>query len=91
MVTAMKPVPIGWRVTIDNDPNWITSTVGIAIVGAAEIDPPQLSGMFAITPEPGHACSELSERNLIRLSVTANMDDHPKKLRIASHSMRLVD
>lgn len=38
-VVALPSVPMGWNITIDNDPSWRTSIRGSAVVGAAAIDP----------------------------------------------------
>jgi len=38
-ISALKKVPIGWNVTIDNDPSWNTTLTGSIIVAAAAIKP----------------------------------------------------
>jgi hypothetical protein len=93
MVTAVSPVPIGWRMTEDNDPNWITSTVGIGIVGAAWIEVPEVSGMFTITPEPGHDCAELMRGHLVHLTLKLahpNADSFTS-FRFKPEALRLTD
>jgi hypothetical protein len=92
MVTTVSP-PIGWRMTEDNDPNWITSTVGIGIVGAAWIEAPALSGMFTITPEPGHDCAELMREHLVRLTVKLSHEnsDSFTTFRFKPEALRLTD
>lgn len=37
-VLSLPSVPIGWSITIDNDPSWQTSIKGTTIVGAAALD-----------------------------------------------------
>lgn len=37
-IAKMPNVPIGWSISIDNDPSWDTSLKGSIIVGAAALD-----------------------------------------------------
>ena len=42
---AVSPLPVGWSITIDNDPSWRTQLIGSCSVGAAAIDSEKLSKM----------------------------------------------
>ena len=34
----MPDIPIGWSISVDNDPSWNTNTSGTLIAGAAALD-----------------------------------------------------
>ncbi len=40
---AVSPLPVGWHITIDNDPSWRTQLIGSCYVGAAAIDSAKLN------------------------------------------------
>ena len=64
-IESLQTVPIGWQFTIDNDPSWTTKISGLAIVGAAFLQPSDLSNMISIKPEPGHGCLDLQKSHLV--------------------------
>jgi hypothetical protein len=45
-VSSLPNVPIGWYITIDNDPSWRTKIKGTIIVGAAALDPKHNPAFF---------------------------------------------
>jgi hypothetical protein len=92
-VSALRKAPIGWRFTADNDPSWITSTVGIAIVGAADLDPDDLSAMFSITPEDGLSCENLIKHGDLSVVLTLAKFNEPKgrRYRVDRSALELHD
>lgn len=38
-IAALRSIPMGWTITIDNDASWVTSVSGTVEVGAAALDP----------------------------------------------------
>lgn len=38
IVTSFPRVPVGWRIEIDNEANWMTSVSGVAIEQAADLE-----------------------------------------------------
>ncbi len=61
-VLSLPSVPIGWSITIDNDPSWQTSIKGTVIVGAAALDTKSSPAFFdrflTIEKEPCSAYSD---------------------------------
>ncbi len=47
-IASLGKVPIGWNVTIDNDPSWNTTVTGSIIVAAAAIKPDYFSRFIQI-------------------------------------------
>ncbi len=45
LVRAIEPIPLGWHLTIDNDPSWNGSILASAKVGAAALDSSELGGI----------------------------------------------
>lgn len=79
-ISALRHVPVGWRLVVDNDPSWMTKVSGQAIVGAAFLQQSEFSGLFSI--EPGYTCSTLREQKFVALGLTLyhndkNRDLHP--------------
>ena len=54
LVVSFPHVPVGWAITIDNDPSWNAEVSGVAIVGAAYLAPGELrSDFLAVRGMPG--------------------------------------
>jgi hypothetical protein len=47
-VAQIPDVPIGWNVSVDNDPSWNTAVTGSLIVGAAALGPRFFRGFLVI-------------------------------------------
>ena len=53
MIVRFRTIPIGWQINIDNDPSWMTQVAGIAVVGAADLEPSELRPWFlSLLAEP---------------------------------------
>jgi hypothetical protein len=50
-IAKMPNVPIGWSISIDNDPSWDTSLKGSIIVGAAALDTDSLQHFVIVETE----------------------------------------
>jgi len=46
LIVSFPHVPVGWAITIDNDPSWNAEVSGVAIVGAANLPPGELRSDF---------------------------------------------
>lgn len=54
MIVRFRTIPVGWQINIDNDPSWMTQVSGIAVVGAADLEPSALRSWFlSLLAEPG--------------------------------------
>lgn len=47
-ICSLASVPIGWYITIDNDPSYMTKITGSVLVGAAALDPNELQHIIIV-------------------------------------------
>jgi hypothetical protein len=50
-VSSMKSVPLGWHITIDNQPSWNARITGGVTVGAAALDKDALNHLLVVTTD----------------------------------------
>ena len=50
-IAQLPYLPIGWSITVDNDPSWNTTVKGSIAVGAAALDPDFLRGFVIVEKE----------------------------------------
>jgi hypothetical protein len=50
-IAQLSNVPIGWSISVDNDPSWNTSVGGSIAVGAAALDPDFLRRFIVVEKE----------------------------------------
>jgi hypothetical protein len=77
--------------TINNDPSWITTASGHALVGAAFLEPADIKGFFSITPEPGYECSSLRRQGHITLTLKLYRDDRFRWIALSRDSLDLLE
>jgi hypothetical protein len=87
---ALKHIPNGWIITIDNDPSWNTSLHGHAIVGTAFLDRSELSGIVSVTPEPGLSCRDMIKNGNLIAAVTLYLNDKMRDYRVTGSDLELT-
>lgn len=50
-IAQLRNMPIGWKITVDNDPSWDTFVAGSVAVGAAALDPSFFYRFMVVNPE----------------------------------------
>jgi hypothetical protein len=50
-IAQLRNMPIGWKITVDNDPSWNTVISGSVEVGAAALDPGFFYRFMVVNPE----------------------------------------
>ena len=90
-IAGIRAIPVGWRLTIDNDPSWITRATGRAVVGAAFVDASALSGMISIGPEPNYTCGDLATSGYVTLKLKIYRNDKLHDVILQRFSWRVTD
>jgi hypothetical protein len=89
MIVGFRSIPVGWRINIDNDPSWSTEVSGIAVVGAADLEPSALRPWFlSLLPEPSDRSERMTEIN-INGSVTLSNRDKTRVVEITNRDVTL--
>ena len=78
-IASVRNTPVGWQITIDNDPSWVTAIQGHAVVGAAFLPLADLPSIMTIVPEPGYTCSQLNQRGFLLLKLQLYDKDQMEK------------
>jgi hypothetical protein len=90
MIVRVRTIPIGWRIDIDNDPSWITQISGVAVVGAADLEPSALRPWFlSLLAEPGNP-SEPREKIKLDGSMTFSNGDNTRVVQVTSRDVVLI-
>lgn len=90
MIIGFRNIPVGWRISIDNDPSWITKVSGIAVVGAADLEEQALQPWFlSLLPEPGDKSGQ-SQAITINGSITLAKGDQIRTVEITNRDVTLV-
>ena len=90
-VTQIATLFPAWQFSIDNEENFIVEASGHAIVGAAFLEPREITTLFSITPEPGYNCADLDRLHVMRLTLKLYRNDGMTDLTLGSHSIRIED
>jgi len=92
-ISSLRQNIIGWRFVVMNDPSWLTWATGQSIVSSTDLEPNELSSIFAITPEPGMSCTDLVKNGDVSVSLTLERynDDKLRKYRVARSALELRD
>ena len=69
-IEGVGPVPVGWRVRIDNEPSWTATVAAHAILGAAFLDEGVLPGAIPVRPEPHFTRGDILRRGRLAASLT---------------------
>ena len=83
--SAIRRMPPGWRLAIDNDGTWNSQVKGTAIVGAAALDPAALDGMFRVV-----TTKELGPARLSGELLVVNDRAQERHVRLAPDDIRLT-
>lgn len=90
-ITGIHPIPVGWRLRVDNDPSWNTKAIGRAVVGAAFLDASGLSGMISIGPEPNYTCGDLATSGYVAVKLKVYRNDQLHDIIVQRPSWRVAD
>lgn len=75
MIVGFRSIPVGWRINIDNDPSWSTEVSGIAVVGAADLEPSALRPWFlSLLPEPSDRSDRMTKIKINGSVMLSNAD-----------------
>jgi hypothetical protein len=76
MIIGFRTIPVGWQINIDNDPSWMTQVSGIAIVGAAWLEPSALKPWFlSLLAGPGGRSERTTRINVAGYIAVSNGDN----------------
>ena len=84
-ITSMPIVPIGWQISVINDPSWSATVQGSIIVGAAAVDSSFFHDFITIKKGPDQGLSLAIEGEI---DLTTDFE-HERQVRLDSSNLAL--
>ena len=88
--TQAANLQTGWSLSIMNDPSWVTSVKGEAIVGAAFLSGLDFLSMLTFIPEPGFSCETLQQARSATVTLTFYEKDRLIRSRIDKRRVSFI-
>lgn len=83
--SSLRRMPLGWNISIDNQPSWATNATGSILVGAAAVDMASLNRLFHVVPE-----NSLKDVEISGEIVTSADFEHEHRIVLKPADVRLV-